>query len=104
MSPDVRLAHRNSIAGKVVITNFGADFAPELVFRRELKPKIEFPKSKNAIDAANPRIWELTQLIHGFGLRWSARLDLNQRPHAPQACALPDCATRRHERVNLRNE
>lgn len=36
MSPDVRLAHRNSIAGKVVITNFGADFAPELVFRREL--------------------------------------------------------------------
>ena len=96
MSPDVRLAHRNSIAGKVVITNFGADFAPELVFRRELKPKIEFPKSKNAIDAANPRIWDLG--------RWSARLDLNQRPHAPQACALPDCATRRHERVNLRNE
>lgn len=31
---------------------------------------------------------------------WSARLDLNQRPHAPQACALPGCATRRH----LKNE
>lgn len=26
---------------------------------------------------------------------WSARLDLNQRPFAPQANALPDCATRR---------
>src|SRR5271155_5266383 len=27
--------------------------------------------------------------------RWSGRLDLNQRPHAPQACALPGCATSR---------
>src|SRR5580692_9313784 len=27
--------------------------------------------------------------------RWSGRLDSNQRPHAPQACALPDCATSR---------
>ena len=27
--------------------------------------------------------------------RWSERLDLNQRPHAPQACALPGCATLR---------
>src|ERR1700752_5440862 len=26
---------------------------------------------------------------------WSGRLDLNQRPHAPQACALPGCATSR---------
>src|ERR671919_522125 len=25
----------------------------------------------------------------------SGRLDLNQRPHAPQACALPGCATSR---------
>lgn len=70
MSPDVRLAHRNSIAGKVVITNFGADFAPELVFRRELKPKIEFPKSKNAIDAANPRIWEFWL----FSNQWISQL------------------------------
>src|SRR5205085_11789291 len=28
-------------------------------------------------------------------LKWSGRLDLNQRPHAPQACALPGCATSR---------
>jgi hypothetical protein len=27
--------------------------------------------------------------------KWSGRLDLNQRPHAPQACALPGCATSR---------
>src|SRR5690349_13714797 len=27
---------------------------------------------------------------------WSGRLDSNQRPHAPQACALPGCATSRH--------
>ena len=26
---------------------------------------------------------------------WSGRLDLNQRPHAPQSCALPGCATSR---------
>ena|GEM_PF-6519500 len=24
---------------------------------------------------------------------WSDRRDLNPRPHAPHACALPDCAT-----------
>ena len=29
---------------------------------------------------------------------WSGRLDLNQRPHAPQACALPGCATSRPNR------
>jgi hypothetical protein len=28
--------------------------------------------------------------------RWSGRLDLNQRPLAPQASALPGCATPRH--------
>src|SRR2546423_5719402 len=27
--------------------------------------------------------------------KWSGRLDSNQRPHAPQACALPGCATSR---------
>ena len=26
---------------------------------------------------------------------WSERLDSNQRPHGPQPCALPDCATLR---------
>ncbi len=29
-------------------------------------------------------------------VHWSGRLDSNQRPHAPQACALPGCATSRH--------
>src|SRR5688572_1378332 len=28
-------------------------------------------------------------------MKWSGRLDSNQRPHAPQACALPGCATSR---------
>src|SRR5712691_3321284 len=28
-------------------------------------------------------------------IHWSGRLDSNQRPHAPQACALPGCATSR---------
>ena len=27
---------------------------------------------------------------------WSGRVDLNHRPHAPQACALPGCATPRY--------
>ena len=27
--------------------------------------------------------------------KWSERLDSNQRPHGPQPCALPDCATLR---------
>src|ERR1700721_378658 len=33
---------------------------------------------------------------------WSGRLDLNQRPHAPQACALPGCATSRPIDANER--
>src|SRR5213078_3944442 len=42
------------------------------------------------------------------GLQWSGRLDLNQRPLAPQASALPGCATPRHgsyggERRNRRS-
>ena len=28
-------------------------------------------------------------------IKWSGRLDLNQRPSAPKADALPDCATPR---------
>lgn len=30
---------------------------------------------------------------------WSGRADLNRRPHAPQACALPGCATSRPGRL-----
>ena len=30
------------------------------------------------------------------GREWSGRVDLNHRPHAPQACALPGCATPRY--------
>src|SRR5206468_11406238 len=30
---------------------------------------------------------------------WSGRVDLNHRPHAPQACALPGCATSRQIRT-----
>ena len=32
--------------------------------------------------------------------KWSGRLDSNQRPHAPQACALPGCATSRPSEHN----
>ena len=31
-------------------------------------------------------------LLHNL---WSGRGDLNPRPHAPEACALPGCATPR---------
>src|SRR6201987_1789937 len=37
---------------------------------------------------------KLSSSLRG-GKKWSGRLDLNQRPHAPQACALPGCATSR---------
>ena len=33
----------------------------------------------------------------------SGRLDSNQRPHAPQTCALPGCATSRTLKTNLAN-
>src|SRR5207302_9063452 len=32
---------------------------------------------------------------HGSALNWSGREDLNLRPHDPQSCALPGCATPR---------
>src|SRR5208337_379282 len=34
--------------------------------------------------------------------KWSGRRDLNSRPHAPQACALPGCATSRQNRLQKR--
>src|SRR5271157_5276435 len=36
----------------------------------------------------------------GGSKRWSGRPDLNRGPHAPQACALPDCATPRPHYLN----
>ena len=36
------------------------------------------------------------RLANGEAFRWSGRLDLNQRPPAPHAGALPSCATPRH--------
>lgn len=41
----------------------------------------------------------LTRPFYEF-VNWSGRKDLNLRPHAPQACALPGCATPRLERGN----
>jgi hypothetical protein len=35
------------------------------------------------------------QIIEFKRKKWSGRQDLNLRPHAPQACALPGCATPR---------
>src|SRR5215468_3665267 len=35
----------------------------------------------------------------GVGEKWSGRLDLNQRPLAPHASALPGCATPRTARI-----
>jgi hypothetical protein len=39
--------------------------------------------------------WPKGGLVERRKKKWSGRLDLNQRPHAPQACALPGCATSR---------
>ena len=36
------------------------------------------------------------RLANSEAFRWSGRLDLNQRPPAPHAGALPSCATPRH--------
>ena len=39
------------------------------------------------------------KLFYLQGRDWSGRPDLNRRPHAPQACALPGCATPRPEEL-----
>jgi hypothetical protein len=39
------------------------------------------------------------KLLECLQKKWSGRADLNRRPHAPQACALPGCATSRPDRI-----
>src|SRR5258708_19694453 len=57
-------------------------------FATNLLPAASFPK-----DEAPDRPDKVRKIR---GLHWSGRLDLNQRPLAPQASALPGCATPRH--------
>src|SRR5438270_5848413 len=57
-------------------------------FATNLLPAAVFPK-----DEAPDRLAFAKKIR---GLQWSGRLDLNQRPLAPQASALPGCATPRH--------
>ena len=51
------------------------------------------PAAQNPKDEAPDRPDNVRKIR---GLLWSGRLDLNQRPLAPQASALPGCATPRH--------
>jgi len=57
-------------------------------FATNLLPAARIPKAEAPDRAGN------ASKIRG--LDWSGRLDLNQRPLAPQASALPGCATPRH--------
>src|SRR2546425_1766513 len=57
-------------------------------FSTNLLPGATFPK-----DEAPDRLAFARKIR---GLQWSGRLDLNQRPLAPQASALPGCATPRY--------
>ena len=43
------------------------------------------------------KVSQVFEFTVDFG--WSGRPDLNRRPHAPQACALPGCATPRPEEL-----
>ena len=38
-----------------------------------------------------------TTMLWLISLFWSGEQDLNLRPHAPQTCTLPDCATTRNQ-------
>src|SRR5438105_5114784 len=60
----------------------------EASFAANLLPAAASPKAEAPDRPGN------TRKIRG--LDWSGRLDLNQRPLAPQASALPGCATPRH--------
>src|SRR5437016_6439204 len=57
-------------------------------FATNLLPAATFPKDEAPDHPGNSRKIR--------GLQWSGRLDLNQRPLAPQASALPGCATPRY--------
>ena len=50
---------------------------------------------------AKERTYEI-QMRRGVEMNWSERRDLNPRPFAPEANALPDCATLRHEHVLIK--
>ena len=41
---------------------------------------------------------------YSMGLCWSGREDLNLRPHRPERCALPNCATPRPSSIGYRWE
>jgi hypothetical protein len=49
-------------------------------------------KSPQSADSGSP---VLNAIDFTGQFDWSGRPDLNRRPHAPQACALPGCATPR---------
>src|SRR5258707_2875324 len=50
------------------------------------------------------RTWPASFSLFLLDKKWSGRLDSNQRPHAPQACALPGCATSRpRDQVRVRS-
>jgi hypothetical protein len=54
--------------------------------------------ARSEVDKMTPRKW-------ATGIeKWSGRLDLNQRPHAPQACALPGCATSRPRETTTKQQ
>ena len=42
-----------------------------------------------------------TYMLEGKGERWSGRPDLNRRPSAPKADALPGCATSRRKKLRI---
>ncbi len=55
--------------------------------------QVEFPEPWSIIAAAH--VADATGAKCAGNLKWSGRLDLNQRPLHPQCSALPDCATAR---------
>src|ERR1043165_2673074 len=65
-----------------------ATYGLEFSARRSFRYKCATGKKEPPIDGGSSPV-DATDLI------WSGRLDSNQRPHAPQACALPGCATSR---------
>ena len=52
-------------------------------------------RPSQAYEGPNEKALNLNTELRAFSI-WSGRLDSNQRPHAPQACALPGCATSRN--------
>src|SRR5262245_13314772 len=68
---------------------------PDLNLRRLAGVRARCRNPERAQRVEGPQHGSVSETVLVNSQEWSGRPDLNRGPHAPQACALPGCATPR---------